>query len=179
MKVAISVAHHPAARGAVFDNINEHDISIIISDLLCSYFEYVVPNIEVVFVPVGNLKDKIKFINNNNFNIAIETHLNAHISRSVFGHEVLYCPNSIKGERLAKKVNQFLSIANYTKNRGVKEGWYKMEVGGVIDYFLEKTNCPAIIIEPEFISNFNKEDIWCIVEAIGKGIRSYERSLCK
>jgi hypothetical protein len=51
-------------------------------------------------------------------------------------------------------------------DRGAKEGWYKMDRPGVIDfygdedgdempdYFLRKTNCPALILEPEFIQQY-------------------------
>jgi len=36
-------------------------------------------------------------------------------------------------------------------DRGVKEGYYQMNKAKGVDYILRATNCPAIIIEPEFV----------------------------
>jgi len=39
----------------------------------------------------------------------------------------------------------------FTPDRGVKEGYYKMSPANGIDYFLRRTKCTSLIIEPEFI----------------------------
>ena len=61
-------------------------------------------------------------------------------------------------------------------DRGIKEGWYRMDAAaGKIDAFLEKTCCPAIIIEPAFIYH-HYEIVYfresCVM-AIAAGIREY------
>ena len=179
-RLAISIAHHKNAKGASYGDMNEFDVSVIISELLFTYCKlFMFDDIEAVLVPEGRLHNKVKFINDNDFDVAIEVHLNSHIDKSISGHEVLYCPDSYKGKKLADRINKALSLENYTKNRGVNEGWYRMEVGGRVDYFLARTNCPAVIIEPEFIAKLDMKDIWCVVEAIAKGVHSYERLSCK
>ena len=71
----------------------------------------------------------------------------------------LYYPGSVKGKALASSVNSSVGLVLNSRNRGVKEGWYRMDRPGVedyqgdvdgdenIDYFLAQTTCPAIIFE--------------------------------
>ncbi len=38
-------------------------------------------------------------------------------------------------------------------DRGIKEGWYQMNPAKGADFFLKRTHCTSLIIEPEFIDN--------------------------
>lgn len=122
--------------------------------------------IPVEIVPTGRLSQKVKYINNKKADIAMELHFNSDISKRQHGSETLYYPNSKKGYELATSIqNEFERRAILQPNRGAKEGWYLMDKPGVkewsgdiegdekIDYFLKKTNCVSVIVEPEFIYN--------------------------
>jgi hypothetical protein len=40
---------------------------------------------------------------------------------------------------------------NFPPSRGIKEGWYRMNKENGPDFFLDKSKCPAVILEPEFV----------------------------
>lgn len=192
-KLAISVAHHEGAKGATFNDLNEYDLSKLISAIVFDYTRLYFNDEESGFtaemVPVGKLKDKVAYINENNFDAAIEIHFNACGNCGASGHEVLYYPKSTEGQLLALSINKFLKQLD-KKDRGVKEGWYRMDQPNIVDYdgdvegdetinyFLEKTNCPAVIIEPQFIEKMDKnltkyvEDSWCIINGVGNYFRN-------
>ena len=98
---------------------------------------------------------------------ALEIHFNSAAVPGVKGSETLYAPGSQRGSKIARIVQCHLA-KQYPPNRGIKEGWYRMDRPGVIDYagdtegdeiidyFLRKTKCPALIVEPEFIQNHRK-----------------------
>lgn len=156
--IFVSAGHHEAKPGASFDAFNEFDEAIkwqqIISDELGD---------SASLVPTGVLKDKVAFINNRDpsKSIAVEIHFNAARTNVAKGGEepvwepigtgceTLYYPGSKQGELLASIVNK--SLALHFKDRGIKEGYYRMVKKFGPDFFLAKTTCPAIIIEPEFI----------------------------
>jgi hypothetical protein len=69
--------------------------------------------------------------------------------------------------RVAETVQKAIS-SFCTPNRGIKEGWYRMDRPGHVDYkgdvegdevvdaFLRDTKPPAIIVEPFFINELTK-----------------------
>jgi hypothetical protein len=109
-----------------------------------------------MLVPTGILKNKVNFINGRimNGDVAIEIHFNAarDVDNNPVGHgcETLYYPGSVRGKLLAEKCQEALSSI-YLPDRGVKEGWYRMNPDNGPDFFLAKTKCAAVIIEPEFV----------------------------
>lgn len=89
--------------------------------------------------------------------IFVEVHFNSSSStKKPSGFETLYCPNSVKGKELASVVQEAMSTVMTGTDRGVKEGYYQLDPNKGIDAMLEKTACPAIIIEPEFVQHFDK-----------------------
>ena len=120
-----------------------------------------------------SLTEKVKEINNNNPLFAIELHFNSNVNAS--GSETLHFPNSSKGIRLAKLVQEeFNRVDIFQPDRGVKPGYFYNEYGeanGIV-YFLRKTKCPSVLIEPEFMSNienifnYQEEGMSCIENAI-------------
>ena len=173
-KVGLSYAHYPEAVGASCGDFCEHYESIEWTEIIKKVLEY--HGVEVVIAPVGKLGSKVKWLNEQKVDLAIEVHFNGSTNLTVNGCETLYCPNSVKGKELADKVHSWLSPSMHNKNRGVKEGWYRMDkTAGIIDYFLAKTNCPALIIEPEFISQIDnildRRTVAC--ESISFGILDY------
>lgn len=165
MKVAVSAGHYPKRPGAVFEGTNEHEKAVSWAKSITFYLRNL--GVEVFEVPTGGLGKKIRNINSEKCDLAIEIHFNSDPGRRGKGSETLYYPWSKKGEELADKVQRSIS-AFCSPNRGAKPGWYRMDQPGHIDYkgdvegdeipdaFLAKTNCTALIIEPYFLHEVDR-----------------------
>jgi len=148
--IFISAGHHPGSPGATHERFIEHDEAVIWADT----FD-IKMGIDCVMVPPGTLQSKVNFINARlmNGDIAIEIHFNSamkdgkHVGR---GCETLYYPGSESGLHIAQLCQQALEQC-FPPSRGVKEGWYRMDPKRGPDFFLARTKCPAVIIEPEFV----------------------------
>lgn len=124
-------------------------------------------NVETVIVPPGTLSMKIGLINSKRCDAALEVHFNSDPGRKGRGSETLYTPGSLHGHQLAVLIQKKLA-GLCPPDRGVKEGWYRMDVPGrkdyaedvdgdeAIDAFLARTNCPAVIVEPFFIHELDR-----------------------
>ena len=158
-KIAFSVGHRPARPGYKVNRISEYSELFNLAAYLIQMFSQ--KSVLAYMIGTGTLQNKVAHINKLNVDLAIELHLNA---GGGHGAETLYCPGSRKGKILAQKVQDQIVLLGM-RDRGVKEGWFHMDKPGVKehagdvegdevkDYFLEKTNCPAIIIEPYFLDN--------------------------
>jgi hypothetical protein len=168
--IFLSPGHHPSAPGAVFQGFAEHDEAV-------RWVEEIYKNLPpdtALKVPPLVLQQKVDFINKRNIigrSIAIEVHFNSAKKWNDIDHdgvvddgeetnvgrgsETLYLPGSVKGQILANSVQAAVSQV-FTPSRGVKEGYYQANPAKGPDYFLAKTICPAVIVEPEFIQ-FKKE----------------------
>ncbi len=154
-RVAISAGHNPDAKGASYMGFNEYDEATEWASML---LEILSDSLEVELVPTGTLKEKVAFINRGSFDMAIELHFNSAVSngkRVGEGSETLYYPGSVEGEVNATIMQRHLSQV-FRPNRGAKAGHYRMDPTKPADYFLRKTNCPALIVEPEFIHREKK-----------------------
>lgn len=159
--ILVSAGHYPEARGACYKGDCEHEEAMLWAMQLVTEIEKHAP---CMLVPAGTLPEKVHFINIHNPIMALEIHFNASPNAKAKGFETLYYPGSEKGKALATATNEALSMC-FASNRGVKEGWYRQDSPGVKDYdgdiecdesplyFLKKTKCPAVILEPEFIHN--------------------------
>jgi hypothetical protein len=162
--ILISAGHHQGAQGASWNGRTEWPQAVLWQELLVQYLGDVGEA-----VPHGLLRDKVEYINSAQAVCAIEIHFNSakvdgkHVGR---GSETLCYPGSTKGIELAHCVQRVLAH-DFPPDRGVKEGWYRMDRPGVvdyqgdvdgdesIDYILRKTNCPTIIIEPDFLHRWD------------------------
>ena len=190
-KVAVSAGHNPQAQGAVWEGVTEYDETVLWQEELLKAFDRVSdarPNVpmEAHSIATGKLGAKVREVNNLHCNLALEIHFNAAGRAEVRGCETLYYPGSANGLHVAKRVQLPLAKAMDTKSRGCKEGWYKMDRPGIVDfygdedgdempdYFLRKTNCTALILEPEFLSQIERirekrvEACRVIAEEIGR-----------
>jgi len=168
--ILISGGHHTHARGATHEGNSEFPETRIWAELIVHRLKAL--DLDAAVVCQGKLRKKVKEINNLhseiNCKLAIEVHFNSLASGRARGCETLYYPGSIKGKLYAERIQETM-VRFFPPDRGIKEGWYKMDRPGVvdyhgdvdgdekIDYFLRKTPCPALIIEPEFIQYY--EDI--------------------
>lgn len=153
MMILVSAGHHPYRKGASYKNWYEYDEAKIWASLISNKLgQY------GMVVPPGLLPEKVDFVNSQSPDLAVEIHFNAAMKDGVNvgeGSETLYCPGSMKGRRAAAIVQESVSQI-FRPNRGTKEGWYKMDRNKGPDYFLAKTRCPALIVEPEFIQHKEK-----------------------
>ena len=162
--ILVSAGHHAGAKGATWEQHSEWPQAMEWQKLLCHYLADVGEK-----VPPGKLREKVEYINANQAVCALEIHFNSakvngkHVGK---GCETLYYPGSGRGREMATCVQRALA-KNFQPDRGIKQGWYRMDQPGVvdydgdvdgdetIDYFLRETHCPAIIIEPEFIHRWD------------------------
>jgi N-acetylmuramoyl-L-alanine amidase len=165
--IFISAGHHEKSQGAKYKDVTEYILTTKWADLIALLL-----GDKGIRVPNGTLKQKMKFINGMNFDnaIAVEIHFNSaklwkdlnkngiiddnemiNVGR---GSETLYCPGSKEGERIARIVQSAVGSL-FKPDRGIKPGYYQMNPKKGPDFFLEQTNCPALIIEPEFIDNLD------------------------
>lgn len=159
--IFLSAGHYPNSPGACFFDFCEHaeafkwvtKISLLIRQ-----------QSHVATVPSGFLSEKIKWINefkSEPGDLAVEIHFNSNVD--VKGCETLYCPGSEKSMKAAEIIQAAMEPL-FPPGRGIKEGWYRMDRPGHIDYpgdmngdekldaFIKDTKPPAVIIEPDFIS---------------------------
>ena len=163
--VAVSAGHYPGAPGAAFNGTAEWPEAMKYRDAIVD--ELRARHLDVVVVPPGTLTMKLGLINSKHVDAAIEVHFNSDALRAGRGSETLYTPGSLLGHRLAVLIQKKLGPLCWP-DRGVKEGWYRMDRPGVKDYaqdvegdevidaFLSKTDCPAVIVEPFFIHELER-----------------------
>lgn len=75
--------------------------------------------------------------------IFVSIHFNAHTNTSIKGVETFYA--SAAGRKIAANIQRNISRNTKTRNRGIKNG-----MGFAV---LNKTKCPAVLVECGFISN--------------------------
>lgn len=145
--VAIAAGHCPPDFGAVSQGYFEFKevvrIAIYVTDILherciCSVMEY-----------YGSLRRKVRGINRIMPDVAVEIHLNAAHDTSAHGCEVLHFKNSASAINLAQCIQDELVRDVELSDRKIKSDRSLRRYL----YFLRKTRCPAVIIEPLFITN--------------------------
>lgn len=152
--ICLSIGHHAKAKGAstVYNGktYNEYDIASDWCDFIAAMEED-----NIVLVPPGNLRSKVAWINHAQPMLAAELHFNDATDGAGkqigSGFETLYYPGSTKGKAFAETIQEHLGETLETKNRGAREGYYRMNPSNGPDFFLARTKCPAVIIEPAFI----------------------------
>ena len=162
--ILISAGHHQTKAGACFEDFCEFDEAARWAKLIVE----MIGDDKALLVPFGVLKDKVAFINERAQNsIAIEIHFNSakvwedldkdgvvdegEVRNIGKGAMTLHYPKSAKGIELAINVQEAVQPIFGKSWKGVMEGYYRMNPKFGVDYFLAKTKCPSIIVEPEFI----------------------------
>ncbi len=173
LKVAISIGHNPRSPGAAEGALTEYSQMAAVAGILVSTLA--IEGHEAYLIGTGLLNKKVLDVNQIGADCAVELHLNR---GGGYGCETLYCPGSATGKIMAETVHKEIMELLPFRDRGVKEGWYHMVEGGDKDYFLENTNCPAIITEPFFIDTelekYNTLDfIITFVNALRNGLEKF------
>lgn len=155
--IFLSAGHFPERPGACYEEFCEHGEAVRWINEVAGIIDA-----GVQIVPTGTLRTKCDFINSyetDGRSICAEIHFNSatkdgrHIGE---GAETLYMPESQRGGYLAQAVQESMVENGGYRDRGIKEGWYRMNRLNGPDYFLSKTLYPAVIIEPEFIHHVSR-----------------------
>jgi len=154
--IFISAGHHPGSPGATCDRFIEHDEAMLWAEKMV----HDLGDDNGHLVPAGTLQSKVNYINTRimSGDITIEIHFNSAIANGKHvgrGCETLYYPGSESGKHIATQCQEALTLV-FPPSRGVKEGWYRMDPERGPDFFLARTKCPAVIIEPEFVHHSEK-----------------------
>ena len=153
-KVFIAAGHYPTAPGAGFEGFYEHEEAtrwVSVMTALDPDARVLVP------VPTGTLKEKTVFINkrcDRQRDVAVEIHFNSFVdtqgNHKGSGCVSLFYPDSKTSAALANACQEVLKV-HFPPDRGIAAGWYRgNELRGPY-YFLAKTSCAAVILEPEFV----------------------------
>lgn len=166
--IALSAGHEPNAQGAEYNGITEYALA---SEWIKEIAAKLRETIPCDIVPTGDLQSKIGWINVRDYRLAIELHFNSDTTKKQTGSETLYCPGSAKGMVLAKIVQVYLGPL-FPPSRGAKPGWYQGDPKKGPLYFLSNTGPWALILEPEFIYNYEMlaEKKFAAIEMIADGI---------
>jgi len=185
LKIALCPGHKHSAKGAVNKkyNLNEYDEGSIIVEHMATQLRDLGHNVTVID---GGLTHKVDTINSGGFDLAIDYHHNAdadHLDPNDYddtrgtGSMVMYCPKAkTYGEpepgstRRSQANTVSASIASSLGIRDLKgrPGWYwgqnSLSNGKPTkkDYFLRKTTCPSLILEPGYIDNNKFAKTWLV-----------------
>ncbi|MDX1351553.1 MAG: N-acetylmuramoyl-L-alanine amidase [Thiomicrorhabdus sp.] len=154
--ILISAGHYPEKPGACYKGFCEFDEANRWVDEIIKYL----PEDVALKVPPNTLKHKVAFINARNPTIAVEIHFNAAVDSTGknvgSGALCLHYPDSVSGFKYASEIHKPLVDLFGSHWDGVMEGYYRMNKKFGVDFFLAKTKCPAVIVEPEFIHRKEK-----------------------
>jgi N-acetylmuramoyl-L-alanine amidase len=151
--IFVSAGHYPAKPGVVNGEEREWEEAMVWASQLVKIL-----GPRGFLVPTGTLREKVHYVNQLSPTIAVEIHFNDLTSSPndpVRGSETLYYPGSKTGEALASRVQSALGEL-LGRNRGAKPGWYRMDPMRGPDFWLKKTDCPSLIIEPGFFDHIDE-----------------------
>lgn len=175
-RIVLTAGHDPAARGAAFPSAGvpvfvEHEEAIVWVARIASEFTRL--GGDALVLPSNNLEQLVKTIHwinglNPRAEAAVEIHFND--ARTADGRQVgrgcetLIAPKSVVGKRVGDAIQAVLA-QHFQPDRGCHDGWLRGDRPGVVDYpgdhdgderlagYLIETNCPAVIVEPDFVVN--------------------------
>jgi len=136
--------------GAIYNNINEKDINLIIASLIYSqlsnynYSVYMTRYMDEYL----SLNHRCKIANSINSTLFVSIHHNASKIVSANGFEIIYYTNSNDGKILSNIILNELEKNINLNNRGLKE---RSNL-----YVLKNTKMPSCLIECGFMSNKNE-----------------------
>lgn len=113
---------------------------------------------------VADLRKRVEIVNNSDATVAISIHQNSFTEESSKGAQVFYFGNSEESKKFALIMQDQLkeSLQDGNRREAKADNSY---------YMLKNTNCPIIIVECGFLSNYNEANL--LVE------ESYQEKMAK
>lgn len=167
MKLVINIGHGGKDPGAVNKElgVTENQFNRQLGVAIKQLWPYYVRLIEQ---DDSGLNQLVRDINTMEPDLVVSLHCNAAEAKTATGTETLYWHTSTKGKRLAECAQARMVKALGLADRGIKPRDNLAILRG--------TKCPAIIVEPFFISNgadYKKVDIDALAKAILMGVSDY------
>lgn len=173
MKIAIDIGHANGT-GARGNGLEEHACCNVIASLLQDLLTKADHDVTVIDFPEESNRDDlnktIQAANAGGFDFGISLHCDASDNENARGAHVCFYPGSVAGARLAQAIAEPLSK--------LMPGRSQTTVARGNLAILKKTNCPWVLCECGFISNYvdaNMMDAcpdW-IAEAIAAGVEDF------
>lgn len=120
-----------------------------------------------------DMSTRVELINTSKADLAVSIHQNSFTEESSKGAQVFYHTGSAEGEMLARLIQEEIKMT-------LQDGNHRMEKSDNSYYMLKKTNCPLVIVECGFLSNYSetallKEEAYQkkIAEGIARGVMKY------
>ena len=97
----------------------------------------------------ADLRKRVEIIHSNHANLAISIHQNSFTEEYVKGAQVFYHGQSADGKKLAEKIQEQLkeTLADGNHRKAKHNSNY---------YMLKNTNCPLVIVECGYLSNYQE-----------------------
>lgn len=143
--VIIDPGHGGRDRGAKWGGVSEADLNLKVAKKVEALLK--AKNVPVAMTRRSDvylsLTQRANIANRYKDAIFVSIHFNAHTNTTIKGVETFYA--STAGKKIATNIQSKISAYTKTRNRGIKNG---------IRYaVLNKTKCPAVLVECGFISN--------------------------
>lgn len=182
--IYLDAGHGGKDPGAIYDNVREKDITLIIVKKLAKELEkdgaivlltregdYDLSDINVKNRKRSDLKKRADLINESNCNLYLSIHLNAYSSTKWRGLQIFY-------DDINKNNNSLATTLNNTLKTGLSN---VREIKNINDYYMyHQINVPGVLIETGFITNDSdryllKSDEYQdkLVKYIVMGIKNY------
>lgn len=121
----------------------------------------------------ADMQKRVSIINSSNATIAVSIHQNSFSQESSKGAQVFYHQKSEEGKILAEIIQEQLKET-------INDGNHRIAKGNTSYYMLKNTNCPLVIVECGFLSNWREAALLCedsyqqtVAEGIYLGILKY------
>lgn len=161
----------------------EKDVNLSIAIYLKEYLEK--RNVQVLMIredgerlvnsQSGDLKERVKLINENSPDLTVSIHQNSYHEASVHGAQAFYFTHSKEAKTAAEIIQKAIKTADTEGTREAK--------ANDTYYLLKKTEVPVVIMECGFLSNYEEAEKLVteeyqkeLAEAIADGVMEYLES---
>ena len=101
-----------------------------------------------------DMRKRISIINSSNASIAVSIHQNSFVEESSWGAQVFYYHNSGEGKILAETLQERMK-------KTLGDGNHRLAKANSSYYLLKNSNCPLVIVECGFLSNWKEAELLC------------------
>lgn len=100
----------------------------------------------------SDLRRRVDLIDSSNVDFAISIHQNSFAQESVSGAQVFYHSKSSEGKKLAEIIQNQLKVS-------INEGNNRKAKSNSAYYMLKNTECPLVIVECGYLSNYQEAEL--------------------
>jgi N-acetylmuramoyl-L-alanine amidase len=101
-----------------------------------------------------DMRKRISIINSSDASIAVSIHQNSFVEESSWGAQVFYYQNSGEGKILAETIQERMK-------KTLGDGNHRLAKANSSYYLMKNSNCPLVIVECGFLSNWKEAELLC------------------